>query len=182
MTTEQKIAQLEKELTQLKEIVANPYKVGDWVTTTNTENNYADNGRPGKVGVTYQIAEINISGGYAWYRKTKNAYGGNGDGVVVKSLRKATKKEIAEATKPKEIVVKIGTSQLPVTVNKDGIRVDGKRPDVSDINRLIVLMNAVSESCLPWDVTVPYVKIGCCDGVTIAQLQEVVNACQKLQN
>jgi hypothetical protein len=181
MTTEQKIAQLEKELTQLKEIVANPYKVGDWVTTTNTENNYVDNGRSGKVGVTYQIAEIYISGD-TWYRKTKIAYGGIGDGVMVKSLRKATKEEIAEATKPKEIVVKIGTSQLPVTVNKDGIRVDGKRPDVKDIQALIDNAAEVCNTTLPWTVTVPYVKIGCCENVTIAQLQEVVNAYRKLQN
>lgn len=70
------------------------YKVGDWVTTTSTDNNWSgEKGNKGKIGTTYQIAEILGEDDDIWYKRTTE----HCDGVMGSSLRPATPDEISKA-------------------------------------------------------------------------------------
>jgi hypothetical protein len=149
----------------LEEQVRNPYKKGDWVKWT---------------GVGPVVAQIERkSRDEKYWVLNVNGNTSSHDSCNIAHLRPATPDEIKKAQTPVEQKITIGTDTI-VTVKKGEILVDGKRPHVKNIQALIDNVAEVCNNTLPWTVTVPYVKIGCCENVTIAQLQEVVNAYNKL--
>jgi hypothetical protein len=149
----------------LEEQVRNPYKKGDWVKWT------------GEGPVVAQI-ERKSSSANCWVLNV-NGNTSSHDSCNIVHLRPATQEEVKKAQTPTEIVVKIGTKQLKVVVRKGNIHADGKNVLVADLKAVIDKLTGFT-SMLPWSIDVQTVKVGCCEGVTVQQLQDIVNAYEKI--
>lgn len=156
---------------------ATKYKVGQWVVITNigSEISAEIDGKErdgASVGDTVKITGITDRGGEA--SKEDLRYYGNNWNLRGKDIRPATPEEIEKAQVQ---IVCIGDSKLRVKISAGKIEADGKRPDITDIQ---AILDKVGH--LPWKVEVQTVKIGCCDGVTRAELQQIVEIYNRLTN
>lgn len=158
------------------------HQVGDWVTLVMNDCNNGDGHGEGNVGMyrigdTFKITAIVKSDsekvGY-WFRNKK------GWSVSENIVRKATPEEIQKAAIK---IVKIGHKGTDVTITPGNIKAENYLISPEQIRETIVLMLA---SHVPpighWAVKLSQrtATIGCCENVTVQELQAVINAYNEL--
>jgi hypothetical protein len=142
---------------------ASRYKIGEWV--------YLKSHRPGShytspIGTVKQIDSVCgdgiwLDGGGKWYNE---------------DIRRATTEEITAA---QTVYVNIGTRQLSVAISSGKIIAEGRTVDISDV-RAIASNMETPRKVGPWTAVYTTCNVGCVTGVTLAELQEIVKAYEKL--
>jgi hypothetical protein len=172
---------LAEQIKVLEESIKNPYKVGDWVTLTANglppgSPSTGNNGK-NKKGDTVQVKSIEIN---TMPKVDQWLVLDDGNGISVNIVRPATKEEIEEATRAKEVKVTIGNGNKQVTISRGKIVAhDSTELSISNVDILADIMKG-TKGFSGWSVEFKTVKVGCVDGITYKQLKKIQDEYEKL--
>jgi hypothetical protein len=156
------------------------YEVGDWIFITNGGCSVVGNGDCAiKTGSVVKIIEKRAYEEHAaTYKTTGGWISGN-----TKSHRKATPEEIYAAC---QRVVKIGTAGKEVHIDKNGISCQVRVLKIEKLKNILTKMKELKNLNFDWAIEptvdiAPNCKEGI-KGVTLKQVQEVVDAYEEISN
>jgi len=154
---------------------ASRYKIGDWVyiinagcrctTVDDTKNTIVNK------DVVQVIEKKEHSNPCATYKTTGGWISGDPT-----NHRRATAEEIAAAQTQ---YVNIGTRQLSVAISSGKIIAEGRNVNIDQVRTIVENMEA-KRKIGEWAVVYTTCNVGCVTGVTLAELQEIVKAYDKL--
>lgn len=181
----EQIEALKKQIAAIEESLKEPVwepKVGDWITILYSGRKShdidgqmnANNSEKLKAGDTVKITKVGAkgSGGGIWLYTT----GDIKDAVQHLLTRKATPEEIAAN---QQVTVTIGVKETAVKITKGRIEAAGREVPIEEIEKIVRTMTGTKEVC-GWVVTMNTIDIGCCTGITAAEMKAVQDAYHKI--
>lgn len=152
------------ELMPVKEIVA-----GDWVVVLPTDMFYSN----AEQGIAQQVERVRP----AEYELRYLLRFSNGATNSYKEVRLATEEEIAHAKRLTEKNVVLEKSGRTVNIKGTGVCVAaGSSFGIEEVYKLRKMVGKVSTASTGWVVVIESVSVGCTSGITMADLDNIINA------
>jgi hypothetical protein len=152
-----------KAMSELKEI-----KEGDWVVVLPTDEFYSNAEQGIAQEVNRVIKEDNLPYKLKFSSGKTNSY---------KEVRLATEEEIAHAKRLTDKKVTLEKSGRTVTIKRTGVCVAaGSSFGIEEVYKLHKMMGKVSIASTGWVVVIESVSVGCTSGITMYDLDNIINA------
>lgn len=152
-----------KAMSELKEI-----KEGDWVVVLPTDEFYGN----AEKGIAQQVERIAKENELPYKLRFSS-----GKINSYKEVRLATEEEIAHAKRLTDKKVTLEKSGRTVTVKGIGVCVAaGSSFGIEEVYKLRKMVGKVSKASTGWAVVIDSVSVGCTSGITMADLDNIINA------